>query len=102
MERKWPVGTLALCALVFAASFLPWGRVATSLKLPFADDARMSLGQFTVEVNAWNSSVGSGSLRLPNWLVPVAALFVAAFVASRAAGIWDPGRVLCPLIVLLA
>jgi hypothetical protein len=109
MTQKPPVGTLLLCLVVVAASFLPWGTIGFEQ----AVDGEPGLGEMwkslakgfgagAIEVNAWNSHVSAGSLRIPTWVVPVLAGFVALSLLLRMTAVWSPPRVLCPLLVAVA
>src|SRR6185295_15291500 len=107
--RGKPVGTILLCLVVVAASFLPWGTMGLDEAMKdapglgdFARSMAKGFGMTGIEVNAWNSHVTAGALRIPVWVVPVLAAFVGLSVWLRAADAWTPPRFLCPLLVVVA
>jgi hypothetical protein len=109
MAKRWPVGSLILCLVVVASSFLPWGRLGLEDALDrdpaipeFARSMASSFGVRAIPVTAWNSSVHVGALEAPNWVVPVVAAFLALFLCLRAASVWAPPRVLSPALCLAA
>jgi len=96
-----PVTTLTACAVVLTAAFLPWATVTGPLTVtsqsgaradgPLSDELAQALTQTlvgvrtTITVTGWTGYVGAQGVQLPNWLVVVAALFVAGFaLMSRA------------------
>src|SRR5205085_2094536 len=107
--RNRPVGTILLCLVVVVSSFLPWGTMSVQRAVEdtpglgeFAKTFATGFGLKAVEVNAWNSHVMAGSLRIPTWVVPVLAAFVGLSIWLRAADVWTPPRALCPLLAAAA
>ena len=97
---RWSVGLLIACAAVVVASFLPWGSVPAAvnfgdMKLPFGDFA--PFGPLTLTVTGWNGHLNVGGLTMPNWVVVVGAVVIAAFHGLAAAGVWTAH----PLVNLL-
>jgi hypothetical protein len=75
-----PIVPLILCLVVVAAAFLPLG----------------SIGMFPLKLD--NSWISPADLKIPMWVVPVLAGFVALFLLLRTSGLWTPPRALCPLL----
>jgi hypothetical protein len=80
--------------VVFAASFMPWGEIKAAPKLdigggtlpfpatPFGDV------KFNFEITAWNSNATLGGLKLPNWIVVLAAGGVVLMSWLTARQVW--------------
>jgi hypothetical protein len=91
---------ILLIALFFASgfvllgSFLPWLTFKTSLPTEFTADfkeAKAFMDHF-LTLTGWNGEVTLLGITLPNWMVPIAAIFVALTTAGRATGTWDAPR----------
>jgi hypothetical protein len=91
---KFAAGISVCAALVFAASFMPWGVISGAPKLPAMFGQANPFGevfgglQLAVTVTAWNGSINLGNLSLPNWLVVFAAACLTAIAWLRALEIW--------------
>jgi hypothetical protein len=83
MDRRWTFATLALCAVVVVASFLPWGFVSHGAQFELGEAIRVDISEPTSHVDAWNSYVGGENFRLPNWLVPAIAAVVGLATVMR-------------------
>jgi hypothetical protein len=85
---RWSVGLLAACAVVVVASFLPWGSIPATvnfgdmpLPIPIFNDVRLT-------VTAWNGHLTLPGVKLPNWLVVVGAVAIAAFHSLAVSSVW--------------
>lgn len=99
MREGLPVMTLTACAVVVTAAFLPWATISGTLTVNSVGGApvdqadglaRMlaeSLGgrSTTFTLTGWQGYAGIEGVQFPNWLVVVAALFVAAFALMERA-----------------
>lgn len=94
-DKNLVIGVTIAAVVVFAASFMPWGKVrgTATMNLPFlprgaeAPDLFGGL-EFVVTATAWNSNTNLGRLELPNWLVVFAALGAAALCWVKAGSLW--------------
>ena len=101
-DKNFAIGVTIATVLIFAAAFMPWGEIRGTLEiaLPFGEDSplgrELSEGmsrmfgakEVTVTVTGWNGYITLGRLKLPNWLVVLAAAGVAAFSWLRAQSLW--------------
>jgi len=100
-ERRRAIGVTLLALLVLAFAFLPWGRVPVR---PFGADLGLDQlpGFPSITLDGWHGSITphaySFAVELPNWLVVLAALVVAALCWLRCQGVW---RVPAPFMILL-
>lgn len=92
MRSGLPVTALTACGLAVLAAFLPWITLqgtfhvtSTSVQgaplgvsQSLADAFAKTLGPMIITANGWNGNVSLIGIPLPTWLVPAAALFVAA------------------------
>src|SRR5262245_52734307 len=90
IDKHLAIGVTIAAAVIFAASFMPWGTIRVrvgrgpaTLDLPFKPNGTHPLPdevasvEYGVRVTGWNGNMLLGSLELPNWLVVVAAIGVA-------------------------
>lgn len=95
-NTKLAIGVSIAAVLVFAAAFLPWGeiRAAPQLRAPFGGDFPFPGGMFegmqmTLTITGWNGNITLVGLKLPNWLVVLAAGGVTALCWLKASSVWD-------------
>jgi hypothetical protein len=110
MKNSLPVAFFGWVALVFVASFIPWGAVNAASLNPFGGSLTNPLGGFpfggtpftnlSINVTAWQSSLKMLGMSLPNWLVVVAATAVAVFAYLRATGSASVSRGVCIAIIV--
>lgn len=67
-----------LCAVIFIASFMPWGRVTTNIDFPFGGIFEGYNTEITL--NAWNSFFNIIGLSIPNWLLSILAIAIGLFL----------------------
>jgi hypothetical protein len=101
-DKNLAIGVSIATVLIFAAAFMPWGEIrgVPEIPMPFGENSplgrELSEGmgrmfqamELTVTVTGWNGNITFGRLRLPNWLVVLAATGVAAFSWLRAQSVW--------------
>ncbi len=94
-SMKFAIGVTVAAVLIFAAAFMPWGEVRGTAKAqsPFGDDSPFGGNPFggiqmTLTITGWNGHVTLGGLKLPNWLVVLAAAGVAALCWLKALSVW--------------
>jgi hypothetical protein len=78
--RELPIPSLILCLVLVAVSFLPLG----------------SMGAFPLRLD--NSWISPWDMKVPMWVVPALAAFVALFLVLRGTHAWTPPRPLCPAL----
>jgi hypothetical protein len=95
IDKNVVIGVTIAAVVVFAASFMPWGEVrgTATVNLPFmpkgADAPDLFGGmEFVATVTGWNGNMNLGRLKLPNWLVVLAAVSVAALCWLKATSLW--------------
>ena len=102
-DKSFAIGVTIAAVLIFAASFMPWGEIrgAAQITTPFGEnspfgraisDGMGSLFQgmeLTVTMTGWNGSIALGKLKLPNWLVVLAAIGLATLCWLRATSVWS-------------
>jgi tRNA A-37 threonylcarbamoyl transferase component Bud32 len=84
MGQQWPIGTVLVALLAFAASFMPWGSVRIG-------DGNLNLlvrGELVL-ITGWNSNLTVGDVAIPNWTLAIVALVVAALALLQAATAYD-------------
>jgi hypothetical protein len=73
---KFAIGVTMVAVLIFAAAFMPWGEVRGTPQvgndLPMGGDLLQGW-RVTVTITGWNGYITLGGLKLPNWLVVLAA-----------------------------
>jgi len=85
------IGVTAAAAVVFIASFLPWGTIRGTTPQPFKIDSFPAM-ELMFSVGGWNSHINVLGLILPNWLVIVVALAVASSCWLKDLGHWQAPR----------
>jgi len=88
-EKTLAINVTVAAAVVFVASFLPWGTFRGAPAFPFGNSPLAGM-ELSVTSSAWNGSISAPGLGLPNWLVVVAALAVAATAWLKATAAWVP------------
>lgn len=98
-ETKYAIGISAAAALVVAAAFMPWGEVTASpaIETPIGEVEFRAL-EMTVTITGWNGHLNFGAMRIPNWLVVVAAAGAVLLTWCRSLSVWN-APVLVPLLV---
>jgi hypothetical protein len=103
-DTKFPIGITIAAVVIFAAAFMPWGEIRSTPKIqsPFGGDFPFGGSPFqgmqmTITITGWNGNITVGGLKLPNWLVVLAAAGVTALCWLKASSIWA-----APSAVLLA
>lgn len=102
-NTKFPIGVTIAAVVIFAAAFMPWGKIhRPDVETPFGGQLPFGGGpfqgmQFSMTVTGWNGSVNLGGFELPNWLVVLAAAGVTALRWLKTAAAYD-----APPAVLLA
>lgn len=92
MKRALPVSILSWCVLLVIASFMPWG---TYSEIPQWSVNGMEIpGSFlpipfemTVTGNAWRGNLTAYSVQIPNYMVFLAVVAIAAHALLRVAGL---------------
>jgi len=102
---KFAIGVTIAAVLIFAAAFMPWGdiRSAPEVQSPFGNDFPFGGNPFqgmqmTLTMTAWNGSITAGGLKLPNWLVVLAAASVTVLCWLKATLVWE-APIAAPLAV---
>jgi hypothetical protein len=99
-----PIGLTVAAVVVLVASFLPWGEIRSAPQLEFGEFfppfgmirpgtspfGENPFGEMEISINAWNGSITPAGLKLPNWLVVLAAGGVALVGWLSARGVWKP------------
>jgi hypothetical protein len=95
IDKNLVIGVTIAAAVVFAASFMPWGEVrgTPTLNLPFmppGDNGPNLFGgvEIVMTITGWNSDLNLTRLKLPNWLVVFAAISVAVLCWLKAKSVW--------------
>lgn len=90
MRQANAAGIGMLCVLVFVAAFMAWGsfRAVPNLGAPLPDG--VTPPEMTFDITGWNGHLDLFGLRLPNWLVVVAALAVGVMGWLRTSGTAEP------------
>lgn len=95
-NMKCAIGVTIAAVLIFAAAFMPWGEIRgiPQVQSPFGDDFPFGGSPFqgmqmTFTITGWNGYITPGGLKLPNWLVVLAAAGVTALCWLKALSVWD-------------
>jgi hypothetical protein len=95
-KMKSAIGITIAAVLIFAAAFMPWGEIRGTPKIhsPFQGDFPFGGSPFqgmqmTITVTGWNGNITLGGLKLPNWLVVLAAAGVTTLCWLKASSVWD-------------
>jgi len=92
MKRALPVSLLSWCALLVVAAFLPWGTYSATpdfsvngIHIP--DQMLPFPIEMTLTGNAWRGSLTAWSVQIPNYVVFMAVIAIAAHALLRAYGL---------------
>jgi hypothetical protein len=95
-SKKVAIGVTVVALLIFAAAFMPWGEVRVGPELEsvfgkgFPAFANPFQGmQVTVTITGWNGQIAPVGLKLPNWLVVLAAAGVSVLCWLKASSVWN-------------
>lgn len=98
-NRKFAIGVTAGAALVFLATFLPWGLSSSRFvkavpesiqrERPVPGDPAVVRITLPETITAWNSYLSVGVFDLPNWAVVLAAVALTALSWLKAASVWN-------------
>ena len=69
---------VALGAVILVASFLPWGKISSTVGIPFIGGY-----EHTYILNGWNGFISIFGQNIPNWIVVVMALAIMAITILR-------------------
>jgi len=91
---KFAIGVTITAVLIFAAAFMPWGEVRGTPQdlppfFPFTVEYFIQGMQVTLTITGWNGYITPGGLKLPNWLVVLAAAGVTALCWLKALSVWN-------------
>jgi hypothetical protein len=120
-DFKTAIGVSIAAVIVFAAAFMPWGEITTTISAgmnmnspfgngspmggdsPFGDNSpfggsAVASQQVTVTMTGWNGHLNLGGLKIPNWIVVLVAAGLVALAWVRATAVWPaPAALLLPL-----
>lgn len=94
MNKILLVALFFASGFVFLGSFLPWLSFKAQLPadIPFDPDAMKAFVAEVMTATGWKGDVSLFGITIPNWMVPVAAIFVSLTTAFRCAGTWNTPR----------
>ncbi|RYG44787.1 hypothetical protein EON79_14165 [bacterium] len=102
--RENAVGVSVAGAMVLLASFLPWGTIRATPKLPF-DTPGSPFGKnpfeafsMKVDITGWNGTSTLAGITVPNWFTVALAGMVVVIVWLRATDAWHPPKYLAPVL----
>ena len=87
-QRNRAIGLTVAAVGVLAASFMPWGEIRGGGAGPFG--AMLEGLGLSLTVTAWNGSITVLGVKIPNWLVVVAAAGAAVVAWLKVARVWEP------------
>ena len=93
-NKKFAISVTVATAVVFAAAFMPWGEFTGEMQSPFGNRSPSGRTPFqgmqmTITLTAWNGNITPGGLKLPHWLVVLAAAGVTALCWLKACSVWE-------------
>jgi hypothetical protein len=90
--HKYAITATLTAVIIFIAAFMPWGEIDVNIGLeaPFGGSPYDSFGTMNMGVafTGWNSHITLVGLKLPNWLVVIAAGAVALMSCLSSFAVW--------------
>lgn len=89
MEKKWPTAIIIGAVIVLVASFMPWGTFTSTLKPTVTGGPFEGLNSFkdvqaTITLSGWNGWINLFTVKIPNWIVVIAAAAVLGLALMEA------------------
>jgi hypothetical protein len=87
-QTKCAIGVSVAAVVVLIASFMPWGELRGTPNAPLGGALFQGMN-LSLTMTAWNGNITILGLKIPNWLVVVAASAAALISWLKALSVWQ-------------